>query len=151
MALNKYTEEYVRKFFASGEPGKVSMAKRYLESQGLRAEDYGYVDPEAERIRLAEIAAEAQRVADAEAEAEAAAVGESVSRSPYEDGSASASFYGNQSFADIGAAAATNWWADDSTAWWDVKDPAAFFGVKGIVPKSRLFGYNNLETNLNTI
>ena len=27
--------------------------------------------------------------------------------------------------------AATNWWADDSTAWWDVKDPAAFFGVKG--------------------
>jgi hypothetical protein len=28
-------------------------------------------------------------------------------------------------------AAAINWWADDSTAWWDVKDPAAFFGVKG--------------------
>jgi len=25
----------------------------------------------------------------------------------------------------------TDWWGDDSTAWWDVEDPTAFFGVKG--------------------
>ena len=53
-----------------------------------------------------------------------AAAGESVSRSPYEDGSASASFFGNQSFADIGATA-------DSDNWWDVADPKAYFGVQG--------------------
>ena len=55
---------------------------------------------------------------------ETSAANESVSRSPYEDGSASASFYGNQSFADIGATA-------DSDNWWDVADPKAFFGVQG--------------------
>ena len=55
---------------------------------------------------------------------ETSAANESVSKSPYEDGSASASFYGNQSFADIGATA-------DSDNWWDVADPKAFFGVQG--------------------
>jgi hypothetical protein len=55
---------------------------------------------------------------------ETSAANESVSKSPYEDGSASASFYGNQSFANIGATA-------DSDNWWDVADPKAFFGVQG--------------------
>jgi len=164
MALSKYAEQYVRRFLASGEPGKVSKAKRYLESQGLKAEDYGYVDPEAKarqdaaRQKIADekaALAEANRIAREEAEAaylaqqerdaerreerreererkereeqeaaEAAAASESASRSPYEDGSASASFFGNRSFADIGATA-------DSANWWDVADPKAFFGVQG--------------------
>ena len=77
MALSKYAEQYVRSFLASGEPGKVSKAKRYLESQGLRAEDYGYVDPEvkarqeAARQKIADDkaeVAEANRIAREEAE-----------------------------------------------------------------------------------
>ena len=78
MALSKYAEQYVRRFLASGEPGKVSKAKRYLESQGLKAEDYGYVDPEvkaredAARQKIADekaALAEANRIAREEAEA----------------------------------------------------------------------------------
>jgi hypothetical protein len=60
---------------------------------------------------------------------ETSAANESVSRSPYEDGSASDSFYGNRSFADIGAAAASESASSDN--WWDVADPKAFFGVQG--------------------
>jgi hypothetical protein len=78
MALSKYAEQYVRRFLASGEPGKVSKAKKYLESQGLKAEDYGYVDPEvkaredAARQKIADekaALAEANRIAREEAEA----------------------------------------------------------------------------------
>ena len=47
-----------------------------------------------------------------------------ASVSPYESGAASNSFFGNKSFADIGATA-------DSDNWWDVADPKAFFGVQG--------------------
>jgi hypothetical protein len=65
MALSKYAEQYVREFFASGEPGKVSKAKRYLESQGLKAEDYGYVDPE---VKAREDAARQKRTIEAERE-----------------------------------------------------------------------------------
>jgi hypothetical protein len=141
MALSKYAEQYVREFFASGEPGKVSKAKRYLESQGLKAEDYGYVDPE---VKAREDAARQKRTIEAEREpvvwkdydldgdgylspseysaytdaggittnavpritqaeldaieTETSEANESVSKSPYEDGSASDSFYGNWGF-----------------------------------------------------
>jgi len=78
MALSKYAEQYVRRSLASGDSGMVSKAKRYLESQGLKAEDYGYVDPEAKarqaaaRQKIADdkaALAEANRIAREEAEA----------------------------------------------------------------------------------
>ncbi len=80
MALSKYAEQYVRRFLESGIPSQVATAKRYLESQGLKAEDYGYVDPKAEvkarqaaaRQKIADdkaATAEANRIAREEAEA----------------------------------------------------------------------------------
>ena len=78
MALSKYAEQYVRRFLGSGIPSQVATAKSYLASQGLKAEDYGYVDPEvkarqaAARQKIADdkaALAEANRIAKAEAEA----------------------------------------------------------------------------------